>query len=471
MKQLIRNLLLVSVAFILVFVFLVLGIILQQERSRANLAGHGGENKLALADQYAKAGRILDRQGIILASSEHGQRRYAEDPLLASALVQTIGDYSHNIANTLEERYQAELTGSNRGFFKQLVFDLKGQGLKGSDLRLSLDADLCRKAAELLEPYRASMVVLNYQTGEILCLVNTPLVAPDQVIHWENIEEGSLFNKALLGQYTPGSTFKLITDAAWISSDQFQPDYQVQCKGREPLLGPGSVLENRQDAGHGLLDRSQALALSCNHYFGQLALNVGAQQLYKTAENFAFNAPLNLDKLSVMPSQLKISPQLDDYTLSWLAIGQPIEGQKLTVSPLHLAMISGAIAQGGQMMEPHLLAEVLNPGSSRGELTQPKTAFIVGTSSSMELLAQDMIYAVQHGMAQGAQLSGQVVGGKTGTAEHAGQEGGNQTNSLFTGFLQNPACPLAISLVVENQWVDVSTIAGQVLAYALDKQA
>ena len=199
MKQLIRNLLFVSVAFILVFAFLFLGIIFQQDRSKTKLEGHEGENKLALADQYAKAGRILDRQGIVLASSQNGERTYAEDPLLASALVQTIGDYSHNIANTVEERYQAELTGSNRGLVKQLIFDLQGHGLRGSDLRLTLDADLCRKAAELLEPYRASLVVLNYETGEVLCLVNTPLVAPENVIRWENIAEGSLFNKALLG--------------------------------------------------------------------------------------------------------------------------------------------------------------------------------------------------------------------------------------------------------------------------------
>ncbi|MDO5033232.1 MAG: penicillin-binding transpeptidase domain-containing protein [Eubacteriales bacterium] len=469
MKQLIRNLLFVSVAFMVVFAFLVAGIVLQQNRSRENLTGHGGENKLALADQYARAGQILDRHGLVLASSQGGERTYASDPLLASSLVQTIGDYSHNIANTIEERYQAELTGSNRGLFKQFMLDLQGQGFRGADLRLTLDGDICRKSAELLQAYTASLVLLNYQSGEILALVNTPLVAPENVIRWENISEGSLFNKALLGQYTPGSTFKLITDAAWLTSDQFQADYQLMCKGREPLLGPGSVLENRQDAGHGLLDRRQALASSCNHYFGQLAVNIGSQQLLRTAENFAFNGDWNLGKLSVQPSRLVISPQLDDFTLSWLAIGQPLEGQELTVTPLHLAMISGAIAQGGQMMEPHLLAAVVNPGLSSEEILEPRVAYQVGSAGSMAILAQDMIYSVQHGMAQAAQIGGQIVGGKTGTAEHLGGEGKNQTNSLFTGFLQNPDHPLAIALVVEDQWVDVSSLAGQVLAYALDK--
>lgn len=469
MKQLIRNLLFVSVAFILVFAFLLLGIIFQQDRSKTKLEGHEGENKLALADQYAKAGSILDRQGVVLASSHQGKRSYAEDALVASALVQTIGDYSHNIANTVEERYQAELTGSNRGLFKQLIFDLQGHGLRGSDLRLTLDAGLCRKAAELLEPYKASLVVLNYETGEVLCLVNTPLVPPENVIRWENIAEGSLYNKALLGQYTPGSTFKLITDAAWISSDHYQPDYQVMCKGSEPLLGPGSVLENRQDAGHGLVNRSQALAASCNHFFGQVAVNMGAKQVFNTAENFAFNADLNLSKLSVKTSRLEMTPQIDDYTLSWLAIGQPLEGQKLSLSPLHLAMISGAIAQGGQMMEPHLLAEVLNPGAQSGELTHPRVAYLVGTEAAMHTLAQDMVYSVQEGMAGGAQIPGQVVGGKTGTAERASSKEENQTDSLFTGFVQNPHCPLAIAIVVEGQWADVSSLAGQVLSYALDK--
>lgn len=467
MKRLIRNLWVISLAFILLFLFLFLGVIIQQKNSQERLLGHEGENKLALKGRYGLAGAILDRNNYPLAYSAGGERYYADDPLVASSLVQIIGDYTHNIANTVEERYQVELNGLDRGFLKQLLYDFAGKGRQGSDLRLSLDADLCRKAAELISPYRASIVLLDYKTGEILVLVNSPFVAPDNLISWQEIPEGSLFNKALLGQYMPGSTFKLVTDAAWISSANFDPNYLVHCRGREPLFGPGSVLENRTDAGHGTLGRADGLAVSCNHYFGQVGVLAGSKHLQDTAENFAFNRNFSLDKISVATSNFKLANYSDDYSLSWLSIGQAIEGQELSITPLHLALISAGIANEGIIMEPILVKDIAESGIFK-VYQEPKTGNIMANNATIDLVKSDMIHAVNSGMASSAALSGQIVGGKTGTAEYTNIDGNLAANALFTGFVLNDQFPLAIGLVVEGVNIDTGAIAGELFRYALE---
>lgn len=468
MKQLIRNLLIISLVFILIFAFIFLGVIHQEEKSRNLLKSKSAESKYALKEIYQKAGNIYDRNRQILAESSQGERNYAADPYVAAALVQVIGDYTQNIANTVEERYRAELIGSNRGGFAQFISDLKGHGLKGLDLRLSLDSRLVRKAAELLENYTASLLLLNYQTGEILALANTPLVSPEQVIEYRDIKEGSLFNKAFLASYAPGSTFKVVTDLAWISSREFKPDYHVDCLGANPLLGPGSVLENRVDAGHGRVGRAEALAQSCNHYFGRVGVTVGARQIIDTAENFAFNKEYNLDKITVGKPVLDLNQQIDDFVLSWYSIGQAIEGQKLELSPLHLALISAAVANDGEMMQPKLLLDLSQGGEVEESYTRPQILSHVAEAAQMQILQKDMIYSVEHGLARSAQIPGEEVGGKTGTAQFNTATGELKHNALYTGFLKNPRCPLAVGIVIEGENPDISAIAAELMKTALD---
>ncbi len=471
MKQLIRNLRIMSLAIFLIFIALFAGVLLQQNRASKMLSGHEGENKLSLQGSYAQAGTIFDRHGYPLAFSQEGKRYYAEDDFLASALVQVIGDYTHNIANTIEERYQAELTGIDRGGLKQFLYDLTGRGDKGSNLRLSLDAQISGKAAELLAGYSGAIVILNYKTGDILSVVNAPFVSPENVVEWKDIPEGALFNKAFLAQYMPGSTFKVITDSAWISSPAFDPDYIHPCSGTSPLLGPGSVLENRADAGHGYVNREDALAVSCNHYFGQVAIFSGGKALLDKAEHFAFNQEINLDKIFVKSSKLQMDPQISDHVLSWLAIGQALEGQELTVTPLHLALISGAIANNGVMLPPRLVLERQEPGEDFREYPLNAVPLICGKSEEMAILANDMIHSVQVGMARSAQIPGWRIGGKTGTAQISDEEGKLSNNSLFTGFMQSDKHPIAIAIVLEDASVDISAIAGEIFRFIIDEQS
>lgn len=137
-----RNLAVFSALFVVLFVLLLLVLLSSRDELRPACLAMKVRTSWLLGDT-AKAGSILDRHGLVLAESVEGQRRYCQDEVLAASLVHIIGDYTHNIANTVEEQAQPELCGLGRGFFDQLEgWDLAGRGQTGADLKLSLDGGL-----------------------------------------------------------------------------------------------------------------------------------------------------------------------------------------------------------------------------------------------------------------------------------------------------------------------------------------
>ena len=210
MRSLLNNLRLAIVVLVLLAVGLIAGLVVQQDRSRARMSA-AGENRVALAQRYENAGNIVSSDGVILAASEEGGRRYAEDLTLQKAVMPLVGDYTHIMTNTVETRYEDILLGANRPFTRQLLMDVTGRGLRGDDVHLALDAELTRQAYELLGDRRGAVALLNYSTGDVLALASTPSATADEVIQFTGLAETSLFNRALQGAYTPGSTFKVLT--------------------------------------------------------------------------------------------------------------------------------------------------------------------------------------------------------------------------------------------------------------------
>ena len=168
MKQLRNNIKAFLLIFLSLFVLFTGGVILQSQRARTTLLASSGENRAALAQRYSQAGSIISADGVILAASDTaGRRSYSSDPQLAEAALHVVGDYTHNISNTVESLWQNELLGEGRSLSEQLLLDIQGQGLQGNDLILSLRSDLMKTAYELLAGKKGAAVVINYQTGAI----------------------------------------------------------------------------------------------------------------------------------------------------------------------------------------------------------------------------------------------------------------------------------------------------------------
>jgi peptidoglycan glycosyltransferase len=350
MKKIIFNLKLVLILFICFALALLGGLVIQQHRSRTRLAVAAGENVKSLSQRYSQAGTIYDVNGTVLAESDAGIRKYSENSEIAAAVLHTVGDYTQRIDNTIETRYQSVLLGTGRNPFHQLWLDVRGKGLYGDDIILTLDSGLCLQASHLLKDYNGSIVMINYRTGEVIASVSSPGTSPQSVIDYEGFTDTSLFNRALLGSYAPGSVFKLITAAAWINSENYDPNLKLVCTGKS-TVHPDAADENGD--GHGEVDLAEAIEKSCNVYFAEIGVRTGLEKLTETAEQFGITQPYSLDLLKGASGEIYSEP--DDIMLSWLAIGQPSGVSRLSITPVELARLAGAIATGGDLYSSHII--------------------------------------------------------------------------------------------------------------------
>ncbi len=468
MKQLMRSLKILFVFFIVLSVVMLAGVVYQQNKSQTLLIQASNENKEALRSRYADAGTIYSQDMVKVAYSESGERHYADNSELARSLIQTVGDYTHNIGNTIEGAYQDRLIGSGRPWYKQVLLDFTGKGATGDDIILTINSDLNLAAQEQLDGVKGSIVMLNYKTGEILCSVSTPNTYPENVIEWTDIPESALFNRSISSQYAPGSTFKIVTGTAWSESDLYDPVYTMFCKGIEPLIGPGSVTENRGEDSHGQLDMATAFAVSCNHFFGDVGIKAGFDIMGQTAEQYGFNKELNIGKLLARTGTYKALDN-DNFLLSWQAIGQPIDVNELTVSTLQLAMMSGAVANNGQIMQPYLIDTFVDPLGNEYDRTEPSVFSEIDGNADLQTIKNDLIFTVTNGKSVSSYIEGYTIGGKTGTAESVNDTGDLETNSLYTGFIDDPSCPIAIGIVIEGGYYDTPAIAGSMLYQAIQE--
>ncbi len=445
MKSLLRNLRIILVVFSVIAVSLLAGLVVQQNRSRTHLQAAAGENKQALAGRYRAAGDVVSADGVLLAHSAADENRsYAEDPVVAASFLQLVGDYTHNIANTVESNYQGHLLGTDRGFLPQLAFDVQGKGLEGDDVHLTLRADLNKLALTEMGDMWGAVVMLNYKTGDLLASVSNPTTVPDNVISYEDIPEGALFNRAFLGSYAPGSSYKYVTTAAWIQAGLYDADKTVTCTAATPLIQPDGVKEGREES-HGDLNVYRAMEVSCNHFFGQISIDAGRGAMLDTARSFQIGRPIAVDKLSANGGAIEIPER--DSTLSWIGIGQPVADSKLYLSPLQMAMMVGAVANDGVMQRPHVVSHFTGPtGKDYGARTVAPLATAV-SSETAAILEDILLDTVAQGSASSAQVSGLEIAGKTGTAEVEGQD---KDNALFVGYIKSEEYPYAIAVVCED---------------------
>ncbi len=467
MKQLLQNIKAVLLIISILSITLLGGIVVQQHRSQTTLMAAAGENRETLRSRYAQAGAIYAKDGTVLAASVDGERVYAEDALLAESLTNLVGDYTHFIQNTIETQYQGALLGTDRNPFYQLLFDVTGKGLEGDDIHLTIDSRLQKRAYELLGNNNGSVVMLNYNTGDVMVMVSKPSTSPGNVISYTNIPDTALFNRALQGQYYPGSSFKFITAAAYLNSPYYDPDHLVNCLGQQPLIGVNGVTETGE--GHGPIDMTRAFELSCNHYFGYAGITAGEFQMKSTAEDFGYNQPLSLDRLKVARSNFSTVAG-DDEVLSWLSIGQPVGASRNTATPLHMAMMAGAVANGGVMMEPHIVYTLTNPLDQDYQRRNEEKLATVLTTSTNKAIQELMLSAVENGGGKQAQVPGFKVGGKTGTAQVEGQE---EYNAVFMGYVDHANYPYAIAVITEDAGFGSSIsapVAGELFRLAIELQ-
>lgn len=362
-------------------------------------------------------GTVTDRNGVVLAAVSDGKRVFADSAATRTACLHAVGDAAGNIGTGALTAFADRLTGYS------LLTGATSQG--GGTVTLSLDERLNRMAWNALAGRRGAVLLMNYKTGELLCMVSSPSYDPNVGFDATNTwYEGVWLNRCLSAAYTPGSVFKLVTLAAAVEHIRDLDARRFTCTGSVTVDGNELVCSGV----HGEQTVEQALANSCNCAFAELSLELGGETLRQYAERFGLTRQLQVSGIWTAAGRFEASPA-GSADLAWSGIGQSTD----LVSPVALLRLVAAIANGGTAREPSLLHGV-SGGSAR--LMRADTA---------QRLAAMMHYNVvsSYGAWNFPNLD---LCAKTGTAE----VGDGTSHAWFAGFLNDAAHPYAFAVIVEH---------------------
>ncbi len=450
--------LVIGVLFALLFTSTTYFQVIAQDRLNAHAS-----NRRTIYNEYGRHRGPIVVDGTVIASSQQSGDTYGYlrtyDPGAMYAPI--TGHYSVIYGFTgIERSLNDTLSGEADALFYHRISDiLSGRQGRGATVSLTIDPQAQQAAWNALQGKRGAVVALDPTDGAILALASAPSYDPNRLAAhdtaavsqaWQELNEHParpMTNRAIGGDlYPPGSVFKLITAAAALESGDYTAATEIPGPGTYTLPGSSSVMNNfaagRQDP-CGPDDRSSladALRQSCNTSFAMLGVELGEERLTKTAEEFGFGQSLTIP-MGVTPS--RIGEDLDDAQLATTAIGQ----FETRVTPLQMAMVAGAVANDGVVMQPQLVRSVRTADLSTvqelraQELGQPLSA------ANASQMRQMMVSAVEDGTGGAAMIDGVEVGGKTGTAQWG--EGRNP-HSWFVGYGQVEGRRVAVAVLVEE---------------------
>lgn len=383
-------------------------------------------------------GRILDRNGVVLAQSVNGKREYHSDETVRRAMLHVVGDTQGFISTGVQYNYRAELSGYNP------VTGLASPTGKamGNDIRLTLDSRLCELARQKLGDRDGAAALYNYKTGEILCMVSTPDFDPENPPKDLNTDKsgkykGAFLNKVLSSSLTPGSIFKLVTASAAIEKIPDLDERTWNCNGSVTVNG-NKITDIRA---YGRLDFKHALAKSSNVAFSQIAIELGTGTMTAQADEMGFNRSFTLEGMPSAKSVYNVA-KAQPQELGWSGVGQFTD----LANPYHMMILMGAVANGGSYIQPYMiqsessaLGAQVKTGSTKtgGQLLSPETAARLTTY---------MRFNVSYEYGDDL-FPGMKVCAKTGTAE-VGQV--QKPNGWMVGFSSDEKTPFAFAVVIEN---------------------
>ncbi len=447
MNKLRRSLYTMGLLIVASFIFLSgwFGYTVYSQGSRWTVSQYN--QRLSKAKSANDMGDITDRYGVLLATTEDGGHRlYHEDEALRRSVSQTVGDQL-SMSGTGVESYHANLlTGFSGALVDRMSAAISGENYTGDNVQLTIDANLCRYISKAFPgSLEGAVCVINYKTGEILAMVSKNDYDPQALLDTRvfDVEGSSYFNRCLQGQYTPGSVFKIITLASALENIPDISSHAFYCNAVR-AFGNTDVTCLSGTLKHGDMSLQTAFTRSCNCAFATIACEIGAERLVQTAANFGFGENFAFSDVTLYSSS--IPQDLDSIAaLAWTGVGQ----DKTTVTPLHMAMIAGSIANRGIMMEPLLLLQVRSSGGLMKAQAVATEYRQVCSESTANTIMKYMYKTVEGGTATRAKVDGHIICGKTGSAETS-EDKSVETNAWFVGFIAEEEYPYAISVVIEK---------------------
>ena len=397
--------------------------------------------------QTVTAGDIVDRNGVILATTVDGKRVYQEDEASRRAVVHLLGDSQGQVSNGVETFQTRYLYGFETPLSERFNALLSGQPKQGDSVTLTVDSRLCTEITRSFARHNpgknGAAVVMNYKTGELIAQISLPNFDPMNITAATHADAGRPFwNRATQSVYPPGSSFKIITTTSALENLPGITEQEIPCTGGLPAMN--QAIRDYGNAVHKQLTLREAFKKSCNNVYALLALTLEDEKLRKTAESFGFNDNFLFRDLVVENSTYPTENR-NQFELATTGIGQ----SALAATPMHMCMVAAAIANDGVMMEPRLLMSVETAAGSVRPLYQPKVYRTALSAEHAAILQSYMRDVVKSGTGTRAAVPGLTVCGKTGSAESS-LAGSDVTYGWFVGHIENDDLPYAVSILVES---------------------
>jgi peptidoglycan glycosyltransferase len=410
-----------------------------------------------LEEQRIRRGPIRARDGAVLARSVEGRggtfsRRYPLGELFAHPVGYSFVDISRY---ELEQSRNDELTGE-RDDVGSIVDQLSGREREGDEVRTTLDVDAQRIAYDALAGQRGAVVALEPATGRIRVMASRPSFDPNALRRQgalrdlDRAEGSPLVNRTTMGQYPPGSTFKVVTAVAAIDSGRYSEDSTLD--GSSPKTISGAPLRNFGDADYGTIPLTFALTKSVNTVWAQVGVELGGETMQRYMERFGFYDRVEVD-LPIRQrerSGVYVARRgIQRMTSRRVDVGRVAIGQGgLLATPLQMAMVASAVANGGTLMKPTLTERVVDRDGRTVERVEPEELSDVMSETTARTVGDMMASVVREGTGTAAALAGFPVAGKTGTAEIIPAEDVNQP--WFIGFAPRDDPRIAVAVTVER---------------------
>ena len=387
----------------------------------------------------------------------------------------------------LEKYYEEEL----HGIVGQQNVEVNAEGrilrvidkippLPGNNLVLNLDMELQRTAEQALGDFAGAVIVMQPKTGAVLAFVSEPVYDPNLFVHgisvkdYNELREGDykpLFNRALFGQYPPGSTFKPFLGLAGIDAKVIGHRQSMRCIGYYTL--PNDEEHRYRDwkkQGHGQVDLSDAIEQSCDVYFYELAHRMGINRMHDYLREFGFGDKTGIDlfgeRSGLLPSK---EWKRRVHNTIWYPGETLIAGigqGYMLATPLQLAVATSALANKGKKIQPRLLKEMRDTNGEITAMAVPSTSWIELKNENHWDVMHKAMQRVLRGKwgtarATGWKLKGYEMAGKTGTAQVFGiaqdEEYDAETvarklrdHALFIAFAPLEDPEIVVAIIEEN---------------------
>jgi len=405
---------------------------------------YNSRQEILLSQNYR--GSIYSADGVILAETLIDEAQNEERVYPYGELFSHIVGFSTNGRMGVEALANYYLINTNTSLANKAANDLAGVKNPGDNVYTTLDVDLQKLADSELDIYRGAIVVTEVKTGKILAMVSHPDFDPNKIEDiWgelvENHKSSVLLNRATQGLYPPGSTFKIVTALEYIRENRENyKNYSYNCVGY--YKKENSRINCYHGSNHGKVGFERSFAKSCNSSFVNIGMNLELDAFRDTLDDLLFDKPLPLT-LSYSVSSVQDFDEMGVAELMQTSIGQG----RTQITPMHLNMITCAIANGGQLMKPYVVDRVENDAGVI--VKQFKTSGYGSLMSEEEsaILKMLMTEVVENGTA--SKLSGKdyTSAGKTGSAEY---DSNGNSHAWFTGFAPVEDPEICITIIVEG---------------------